>query len=76
MEEMKMNLTIIALYYAQTLMKDLFENHQGHVLVLDEKKAQLLASIILSGVFDKKIAEEILGITGSLFQRIRLHFLN
>ena len=46
MEEMKMNLTIIALYYAQTLMKDLFENHQGHVLVLDEKKAQLLASII------------------------------
>ncbi len=49
MEEMKMNLTIIALYYAQTLMKDLFENHQGHVLVLDEKKAQLLASIILSG---------------------------
>lgn len=76
MEEMKMNLTIIALYYAQTLMKDLFENHQGHVLVLDEKKAQLLASIILSGVFDEKIAEEILDIPGSLFQRIRLHFLN
>ena len=76
MEEMKMNLTIIALYYAQTLMKDLFENHQGHVLVLDEKKAQLLASIILSGVFDKKIAEEILCIPGSLLQRIRLHFLN
>lgn len=76
MEEMKMNLTIIALYYAQTLMKDLFENHQGHVLVLDEKKAQLLASIILSGVFEEKIAEEILGIPGSLFQRIRLHFLN
>ncbi len=76
MEETKMNLTIIALYYAQTLMKDLFENHQGHVLVLDEKKAQLLASIILSGVYDEKIAEEILGIPVSLFQQIRLHFLN
>lgn len=76
MEELKMNLMIIALYYHQLLMKDLFENHHGHVLVLDEKKAKLLASVILSGVYDEATAEEILGIPSSLFRQIRKHFLN
>lgn len=76
MEDMKLNLTVIALYYHQLLMKDLFENHQGHVLVLDEKKAQLLASVILSGVYDEATSEEILGIPISLFRQLRLHFLN
>lgn len=76
MEDIKLNLTIIALYYHQMLMKDLFENHHGHVLVLDEKKAQLLASIILSGVYEETIAEEVLGIPISLFRQIRYLFLN
>lgn len=53
MKELKLNLTLIALYYHQVLMRDLFENHQSHVLVLDEKKARLLASVILSGVYDE-----------------------
>lgn len=76
MKELKLNLTLIALYYHQVLMRDLFENHQSHVLVLDEKKARLLASVILSGVYDEEIAEEVLGIPLSLFRQIRKHFIN
>lgn len=76
MDDIKLNLTMIALYYHQMLMKDLFENHHGHVLVLDEEKAQLLASIILSGVYEETVADEILGIPISLFRQIRLLFLN
>lgn len=76
MDDEKMNMTILALYFHQMMMKDLFENHRGHVLVLDGEKAQLLASVILSGVFDEQILEEILGIPYSLFRQIRAHFLN
>lgn len=76
MEDIKLNLMIIALCYYQTQMKDLFENQHGHVLVLDEKKAQLLASLILSGSYDEATAEDILGIPKSLYRQIRKHFLN
>lgn len=76
MEELKLHLTIFALYYHQILMKDLFENREGHVLVLDEKKARFLASVILSGVYDEEIVEEILGVPHSLFRQIRRHFIN